>query len=220
MLLQPCRQLQTLQECYNVNIGWTREASCKENCRLLTSAKNLLVFSQYFRPVDVGLIITPEILESPWSLAYLVLWLCFESARVTKFSKPTLNVSILNLRRGWMNHQLGDFQVGHEKPSMLNPACCHKKTIFCPLLLFSSPHPHHTHYVPYWYTPPPFADWSNPGGEATPAATKTTTEGSNPLSKQPPLKRSKNPYSYCYLGKKNTRACPTNISTWMISLGQ
>lgn len=63
--------------CYNVNIGWTREAGCEENCRLLANTKDhLVIFSGTFRPLDIGLIITPEILESPQSLACLVLWLC------------------------------------------------------------------------------------------------------------------------------------------------
>ena len=63
--------------CYNVNIGWTREAGCEENCRLLASTKDhLVIFSGTFQPLDIGLIITPKILESPESLACLVLWLC------------------------------------------------------------------------------------------------------------------------------------------------
>lgn len=67
----------SMQGCYNVNIGWTREAGCEENCRLLANTKDhLVIFSGTFRPLDIGLIITPEILESPQSLACLVLWLC------------------------------------------------------------------------------------------------------------------------------------------------
>ena len=54
-----------MQGSYNVNIGWTREAGCKENCRLLASAKTSFGISGTFRPLDMGLIITPEILEFP-----------------------------------------------------------------------------------------------------------------------------------------------------------